>query len=219
MPGALSDRDHHHDGTERGQDSDRGGLNSSTGSLASTELYDPVTNTFPAAAQTASMNVARRSATATTITTGPNAGKILIAGGIANSGVLASTDLYDPVTNTFAAAAQTASMNTARVEATATTITMGPNAGKILIAGGTGDSGSLASTELYDPLTNTFAAAAQTASMNTARVEATATTITMGPNAGKILIAGGIGGSGSLASTELYDPVTDTFAAAARPPR
>ena len=39
----------------------------------------------------------------------------------------------------------------------------------VLIAGGAGDSEVLASTELYDPAANSFAAAAQTASMNAGR--------------------------------------------------
>ena len=181
---------------------------STNGAVASTELYRPATNSFAPSNQTASMKYARDFATATMITTGPNAGKLLIAGGLGYGFViLASTDLYDPVTNTFAPANQTASMNAARREATATAITTGPNAGKILIAGGEGSLGVLDSTELYDPVTNTFAPFSQTASMNSARRNATATTITTGPNAGKILIVGGAG-----TSTELYDPTTNSFA-------
>ena len=71
--------------------------------FATTELYDPASNTFAAANQTATMNVARGSATATMITSGPNAGKILIAGGASTSSALASTELYDPATNSFRA--------------------------------------------------------------------------------------------------------------------
>ena len=44
--------------------------------------------------------------------------------------------------------------------------------------------------------------------MNTARSIATATLL---PN-GKVLIAGGSGSTGALSSTELYDPVSNTFA-------
>ena len=50
-------------------------------------------------------------------------------------------------------------MNAARYGATASVLTVGPNAGKILIAGGADNTGSLATTELYDPATNTFAPA------------------------------------------------------------
>jgi len=50
------------------------------------------------------MNVARDHHTATAISSGPAAGKILLAGGddIINDTKLASTELYDPVSNKFA---------------------------------------------------------------------------------------------------------------------
>ena len=82
------------------------------------------------------------------------------------------------MTNTFALPSETPSMNVQRVGATATTITIGGNAGKILIAGGSYNAVSggivLDSTELYDPVTNTFAPANQTAAMNSARFLAVA---------------------------------------------
>ena len=90
----------------------------------------------------------------------------------------------------------TPSMNVARLYATATLL---PN-GKVLIAGG-GLSGSLSSTELYDPVSNSFAAS--TPSMNVARLGATATLL---PN-GKELIAGGVlNTKQTLNSTEIYTP-------------
>ena len=174
--------------------------------LASTELYDPATNTFAPPNQTASMNTARANASATLLTTGPNEGEILVAGGD-NNGTLASTELSDPMTNSFAVSEQTASMNVARDQMTTTLITTGPDAGKILIAGGNNGI-ALSSTELYDPVTNTFAPLNQTASMNSPRQDATATEVITGPNAGKILIAGGASNFGIVASTELYDPAT-----------
>src|SRR5208283_6136940 len=116
--------------------------------------------------------------------------------------VLASTELYDPATNRFALTG-TATMNTGRSFATATLL---PN-GKVLIAGGAGTSfASLASTELYDPGTNSFATSG-TANMNQARQSATATLL---PN-GKVLIAGGLGGLAGN-STDLYDSATNSFA-------
>jgi hypothetical protein len=157
------------------------------------------------------MNVARRDAPTATVLP---SGKVLIAGGagVSESDSLSSTELYDPATNTFAAPADTASMNVARTDATATLLP----SGKVLIAGGyQGDSGAVSSTELYDPATNTFAAPADTASMNVKRNDATATLLP----SGKLLIAAGIGGPqcpntcAFLSSTELYDPATNTFAA------
>ena len=84
-------------------------------------------------------------------------------------------------------------MNTGRSFATATVISSGPNAGKVLIAGGASNGPSYLnttiytpSTELYDPLTNSFAPPGQTAVMNAGRGEAAAITIATGPDAGKI---------------------------------
>jgi hypothetical protein len=178
-----------------------GGAPSSGVVSASTEIYDPATNSFAPVSGTASMNLGRQEATATLL---PN-GKVMIEGGI-NSvfTALASTELYDPATNSFAPVSGTASMNLPRQFATATLL---PN-GKVLIAGGFGLSNYLASTDLYDPVANTFAPVSGTATMNTARYEATAILL---PN-GKVLIAGGFGSSNYLASTELYDPATNTFA-------
>ena len=177
-----------------------GGADNSGHLLSSTELYDPTTNTFANAANTASLTAARLYATATLLPSG----KVLIAGGNSNNGYLSSTELYDPATNSFAMGG---SMNTARDLATATLLP----SGKVLIAGGFGPpTGFLSSTELYDPTTDTFAPAADTPSMNVAREFATATLLP----SGKVLIAGGhIFPNGTLSSTELYDPVTNSFAA------
>src|SRR5208282_3476712 len=89
------------------------------------------------------------------------------------------------------------------------------NAGKILMAGGQGtytDGGGftgLSSTELYDPITNTFQPGPR---MRAGRFEHTATTILSGPNAAKVLIAGGLENyEHTLSSTELYDPVSNTI--------
>jgi len=134
--------------------------------LAWTELYDPRTNTFVLGP---TMNVVRQNHTATVISSGPNAGKILLVGGIDfhkedPSTVLASTELYDPAANAFAPGP---AMHWRRAFHIAVAIASGPNAGKILIAGGFGgreggkldrkEAAALDSTELYDPATNTFA--------------------------------------------------------------
>src|SRR5947208_364637 len=122
---------------------------------------------------TGSLNTVRRSHTATLL---PN-GMVLVAGGFAPSGVLASAELYDPVSGTWTA---TGSLGTARYLHTATLL---PN-GKVLVAGGGGSSGTLASAELYDPASGTWT---PTGSLHTARREHTATLL---PN-GMVLVAGG----------------------------
>jgi hypothetical protein len=163
------------------------------GVLSSTDLYDPATNTVTAGP---SMTTARVYPTATLL---PN-GKVLIAGG---NGDLNTTDIYDPVSNTFSAGPL---MNIGRRYATAALL---PN-GKVLIAGGQAYGIDPVSVELYDPASNTFAAS--TPSMNVPRWVATATLL---PN-GKVLIAGGENETGPIftpTAVELYDPVSNTFAA------
>ncbi|MGH7879078.1 MAG: Kelch repeat-containing protein [Candidatus Binataceae bacterium] len=174
-----------------------------------TDLYDSFTHTVVAGPH--SPHVFNYS-TATMIPSGPNSGKILFAGGAHDPPN--STDLYDPVTNTFTPGP---AMNIGRYGHIAGLIATGPNAGKILLVGGwsPGDSEhsvALASTELYDSETNSFAPPGDTASMKTARAFHTATTIPTGPNAGKILIAGGeTNDFHKLSSTELYDPTSNSF--------
>ncbi|HYB91325.1 MAG TPA: kelch repeat-containing protein [Candidatus Binataceae bacterium] len=184
-----------------------------------TELYDPEINAFePGPA----MNAGRWDHTATVIASGSNADKILVVGGwLANKGEglvpLASTELYDPASNRFAPSSATASMKVARGGHTATLIGPGANSGKILIAGGEQDDKHfLSSTELYDPATNRFEPGPP---MQSPRVGHIAITIASGPNAGKILIAGGEGFQCdkigcwrfSFSSTEIYDPLVNRF--------
>jgi len=71
---------------------------------------------------------------------------VLIAGGETIGVIFSSTELYDPVTNSFAALAATPVMNTARDLATAALLSNG----KVLIAGGY-DNAFLSSIELYTP--------------------------------------------------------------------
>jgi hypothetical protein len=123
------------------------------------------------------MNTARFYATATLL---PN-GKVLIAGGASayfdGSGAgLASTELYDPTTNTIVAGPV---MNGGHRSATATLL---PD-GKVLIAGGNDQH----STDLYDAYANRFAPAVFQPALNDGYYFATATLL---PD-GKVLIAGG----------------------------
>jgi hypothetical protein len=166
--------------------------------LASTELYDPVSNTF-LTPDPATLTVAREDSAAVLL---PN-GKVLVAGGRdASLSALASTELYDPASNSVTAGP---SMAVAR---TFTRAVLLPN-GKVLIAGGIGPGSTvLASTELYDPASNTFMIP-DPATMNVPRYFETALLL---PN-GKVLLAGGYGGVGTnpLSSTELYDPASNSF--------
>ena len=140
----------------------------------------------------------------------PN-GKVLVVGGNQTFRALAaSAELYDPRTRMWSSAGM---LTTPRSLHTATLL----KNGKVLIVGGSQvDSfslGSLASAELYDPQTNSWALAA---SMHTPRSYHTATLLADG----RVLVVGGIEASNDvtgkvLASAELYDPATNTWTTAA----
>lgn len=231
-----------------------GGFDRSGASLASAELYDPLTKTFSPTGG----NLPNKTAggTATLLTSGPDKGKVLVVGGgnssseiydpasnqwssgggisgqrsyhtatlLPNGKVLISGGsdssgkttntalLYDPVSRSYS---NTGNMTVEREFHTSILLTSGPNSGKVLIVGGRSSSGRnftyLSKAELYDPSTERFSAAGN---LITPRFAHTATLLAVGANSGKILIAGGAGASGSMASAEFYDPSAGTFAAA-----
>jgi len=159
------------------------------GSEVEAELYDPGTGTFS------------RTSPRTPWVQGSAAllmnGKVLLAGGNDDPGESALAEVYDPSTGAFT---PTGNMTVARADDPATLL---PD-GTVLIAGsnaGSPDGGvTLASAEVYDPATGTFA---RTGDMSTDRGFHTATLL----KNGKVLIAGGfhyVGGP--LSSAELYTP-------------
>jgi hypothetical protein len=99
---------------------------------------------------------------------------------------------------------RTGSLAGARYGATATRLLDG----RVLIVGGVGDNGPLASAELYDPTTCSFRAAG---TLPSARTGFTATLL----EDGRVLVAGGyvMGSDPDAAAAYLYDPATGTFSA------
>lgn len=162
-------------------------------------------------AATGPMKQKRALHTATLLADG---GRVLVAGGVDGSGAsTATSEIYcaskvagtncaaDADVGQFKAIGNLPSKSAAH---TATLLTTGPNAGKVLVAGG-GNS----STELYNPANNTWVAAG---GLSSTRSYHTATPFKLPDGTMRILIAGGADNSGkALATTQVYNPATGTF--------
>lgn len=182
-----------------------GGTDGRGKALANAELYNPKTNRWMSAG---TMATTRLDHTATLLSNG----KVLVVGGLDASfpsSTLASTELYDPNTNTWSAAAP---MSISRARHTAT----GLPDGRVLVVGGQSftlrDGGLFPNqslgAEVYDPVTNHWSA---TAPMLRDRVGQSATLL----RDGRVLVAGGGDGFTPSSSAEIYDPNKDRWSAAA----
>lgn len=160
--------------------------------LASTELYDPVSDTWSPAG---SLAIARSLHTATLL---PN-GKVLVVGGYnwITGTTYASAELYDQAADSWSSAGD---MSVARQYFTTTLL----RNGKVLVVGGMDAAGITSSADIYDPTSNSWSSAA---SLATARFLHNATLLANG----KVLVTGGRTGTPSLTSAELYDPITNTW--------
>jgi N-acetylneuraminic acid mutarotase len=157
-------------------------------SASTAEIYDPASNSW---SQTGNPLAAGSMGQTTTLLQN---GKVLhVTAAVAP----ASAEIYDPVGKTWSAAAPLAAPRYLH------TATLLPN-GSVLIVGGfllAGISNAAditASTEIYDPVSNTWTAAS---ALSNAR-EAHAATLLQN---GVVLVEGGIGSSGgAITSSELY---------------
>jgi hypothetical protein len=185
---------------------------SSTSSAAATaETFDPATGAFTAT--TGNMiggyvslpspnTTGRQSHAAIVLTTGSNAGKVLITGGSNGSaqGEAQGGELYDPVARTFSqfvtGAILVAPMNVGRNGHNLVPLTDGT----IMALGGNpsgGTFGGTASTETYDPVNNTWSLIGAPARNNA--------TLTLIPNSSNALLPGKlmlVGGQNERAGTD-----------------
>jgi hypothetical protein len=210
---------------------------SATGDTSSAELYDPRTRAFT---PTGPMTVPRGRQTCTLLPSG----QVLMIGGASSLSILAGSEIYDPTAGRFTAIAGgegidltasvmldgrvlaagglgtsaqvlgavvfasgsfsgTGAMATNRYGHAATVLADG----RVLVAGGFPGGLSnpqLASAEIYDPATGSFA---PTSSMMAARYGFTMTRLLNG----KVLVAGGFRDPSTLPSAEIYDPASGRF--------
>ena len=124
----------------------------------------------------------------------PN-GKVLVAGGAGMGGILATAEVYDPVSGTWG---PTGSLALARTGHAATLL---PN-GKVLVVGGRDANGFVATAELYDPASGTWSPASPP-------LAAGATSATLLPD-GKVFVT-------SAMAAMVYDPASDTWSPTSAP--
>ena len=166
----------------------------------SSEVYDPVTGRWAAAAN---MSEPRYGHIAVRL----QDGRVLAAGGwsrdFRTDPAVTSAEIYDPSTDVWT---PTGDMNSPRGLPMGTVL---PD-GRVLVAGGIlyRDSGAIESAEVYDPRTGQWT---ETASMSTKRGLASLTQL---PD-GRVLAAGGVDGKEPVASAEVYDPGSGTWSTAA----
>lgn len=172
----------------------------------SVDAFNPADNSV---SPVGPMTIRRWSHTATTLADG----RVLVTGGrtgstAANGIVLATAEIYDPVTNEWTETA--GPMSVARRSHTATLLP----GGKVLIAGGgngvsTTTSQPIQSAELFDPATGLFTVVGNMLDRRSAH-----SAILL--DDGTVLITGGSNGTGTLfptTSAEIYNPADNTFTA------
>ncbi|MBL8756091.1 MAG: hypothetical protein JNK15_22550 [Planctomycetes bacterium] len=180
---------------------------------STSEIYDPITDSFSAGP---ALTTPRSMHSATKL---PN-GTWLFAGGVnATNDPQASCEIYDPIADTFTAVTP---MGTPRMGHTATLLANG----KVLVTGGIQAMPvvptqlepvhqTVATSELYDPVANTW-----TAGPNLTTPRAGHMALTR-PD-GKVLLAGGISWDNVIIigwlpavrrSTDIYDPTANTVVA------
>ncbi len=155
----------------------------------------------PRWSSTGSMTSARQDFTATMMSTG----KILAVGGRSSSTSttgLATAEVFDPATSTWAATASLTGTTPGRYLHTAVQLgstSSSTTTGRVFVAGGTNGGASLNTAQLYSPSAGTWLAATN---LNVARHGATATLLSNG----NVLLAGGLSGTTVQNTAAVYNP-------------
>jgi len=148
----------------------------------------------------AHMTVARAGPAATTL---PD-GKILIVGGYSGTEFLSSAELFDPATDSFEA------LPTKMTEPRYAPVIAPLPDGDFLIAGGENTWSFVHSAEVFDPTTDTFEALSGATLEE--REGAVAVAVPSGAlPGGTVVIAGGYKPSGTVATSEVFYPITKVF--------
>ncbi|AUX40188.1 uncharacterized protein SOCE26_015870 [Sorangium cellulosum] len=168
-----------------------------SGALQSAEIYSPTDARF---SRIAPMSEPRTGHTATLLDGGQT---ILVAGGGAKDPAQASSELLHVAADAKDVWSRPIAMREARRGHTATLL----EDGRVLVAGGAGESEASESAEIYDPQKHMWT---DTNPMFEARCEHTATRL----QNGNVLVTGGRGGGGALAGAEIYDVREGTWSSA-----
>jgi len=146
----------------------------------------------------APMNTGRSRHTATRL----GNGMVLIVGGEGSSGVLATSQIFDPYTNGYSSAP---SLSDARRNHTATLL----GDGTVLVVGGHGAAGELSSAEIYHPVSKEWKKPPN--ALSKPRYRHTATLLFDG----RVLVTGGTHKNAALATCEIYEPGTKKWSSVA----
>lgn len=165
------------------------------GATASTEIYEPPTGRFLPGP---TMSVARMDATATVLDTGD---VLLLGGTTATNRPTPVVDRFSPATGQMTAAAP---LRVARAHHASVKL----RDGRVLVVGGlVGPHTATASAEIYDPASDTFRPVGE---LGQPRCKHAALLLADG----RVLVLAGSGDCNNrrrLASTEIFDPTTETF--------
>jgi len=154
-------------------------------------FYDPVNNKF--SDSNARMITTRQAHTASVL----HDGRVLVCGGAEDGwNMLQSTEIYDPVSDTFSAGPPMCSSHSWHSAVTLSN-------GKVLICDTLNQTNQCREIELYDPETNSFSLGPSTT------VDREDLFVVRLPD-DRVLISGGVKG-GIVEAGEIYDPVSNTI--------